>query len=211
MGRSDRGKTLIRILLAEDTHMVRGALVALLNLEPDLEVVAEVANGDLIEPAALEFKPDVAVLDIDLPGLDGLSAAIRLRQVLPSCRTLMLTSLARPGTLRKALDAQVTGFLLKDAPPSRLADSVRKVARGERAIDSELALAAWDAGQNPLTSRETEVLQLAAAGAEVSDIAKRLHLSTGTVRNYLTTIANKLGARNRLDAVRLATEAGWLI
>ena len=202
---------MIRILLAEDTNMVRGALVALLGLEPDLEVVAEVDNGDLIEPMALKFKPDVAVLDIDLPGLDGLSAAVRLREVLPSCRTLMLTSLGRPGTLRKALNAQVTGFLLKDAPPSQLADSVRKVARGERVIDKELALAAWDTRENPLTPRETEVLQLAAAGAEVTDIAKTLYLSAGTVRNYLTTILTKLGARNRLDAVRLATEAGWLI
>lgn len=123
----------------------------------------------------------------------------------------MLTGLGRPGTLRKALDAQVIGFLLKDAPPSQLADSVRKVARGDRVIDKELALAAWDTKENPLTTRETEVLHLAAAGAEVSDIAKSLHLSTGTVRNYLTTILHKLGARNRLDAVRLATEAGWLI
>lgn len=202
---------MIRILLAEDTNMVRGALVALLNLESDLEVVAEVDNGDLIEPTALAVKPDVAVLDIDLPGMDGLSAASRLRVVLPSCRTLMLTSLGRPGTLRKALDAQVTGFLLKDAPPSQLADSVRKVARGERVIDKELALAAWDSQQNPLTPREMEVLQLAAAGAEVSEISKSLYLSAGTVRNYLTTILNKLNARNRLDAVRLATEAGWLI
>ncbi|MET3805448.1 two-component system response regulator DesR [Nakamurella sp. UYEF19] len=202
---------MIRILLAEDTNMVRGALVALLNLESDLEVVAEVDNGDLIEPTALRVKPDVAVLDIDLPGLDGLSAAMRLHEVLPSCRTLMLTSLGRPGTLRRALNAQVTGFLLKDAPPSQLAESVRKVARGERVIDKELALAAWDSRENPLTAREMEVLQLAAVGAEVSEIAKSLYLSAGTVRNYLTTILSKLNARNRLDAVRLATEAGWLI
>lgn len=201
---------MIRILLAEDTNIVRGALVALLGLEPDLEVVAEVARGDLIEQEALRVRPDVAILDIDLPGVDGLTAATQLRTALPETRTLILTSLGRPGTLRRALDAQVTGFLLKDAPPDQLADAVRKVARGERVIDQNLALAAWDGGQNPLTAREIEVLKLAAQGADVREIASGLFLSAGTVRNYLTTIVSKLNARNRLDAVRIAEDAGWI-
>jgi two-component system response regulator DesR len=200
----------IRILLAEDMHMVRGALVALLTLEDDLTVVAEVERGDRILPTALECVPDVAVIDVDLPGLDGLSAAAQLAQQLPSCRTLILTSLGRPGTLRKALAAQVGGFLLKDAPPDRLADAVRDVAAGKRVIDPQLALAAFDNGENPLTPRETEVLRMAADGAEAADIASRLFLSVGTVRNYLTTVVTKLNARNRVDAIRVARESGWL-
>ncbi|GAB2928178.1 MULTISPECIES: response regulator transcription factor [Streptomyces] len=201
---------MIRILLAEDMHMVRGALVALLALEGDLTVVAEVERGDRILPTALEHQPDVAIIDVDLPGLDGLSAAAQLAQQLPSCRTLILTSLGRPGTLRKALAAQVGGFLLKDAPPDRLADAVRDVAVGKRVIDPQLALAALDNGENPLTPRETEVLRLAADGAEAADIARLLFLSVGTVRNYLTTVVTKLNARNRVDAIRVARESGWL-
>ncbi|EMF55886.1 response regulator transcription factor [Streptomyces bottropensis] len=201
---------MIRILLAEDMHMVRGALVALLTLEDDLTVVAEVERGDRIVPTALECEPDVAVIDVDLPGLDGLSAAAQLAGRLPSCRTLILTSLGRPGTLRKALAAQVGGFLLKDAPPDRLADAVRDVAAGKRVIDPQLALAAFDNGENPLTPRETEVLRMAADGAEAADIASRLFLSVGTVRNYLTTVVTKLNARNRVDAIRVARESGWL-
>jgi two-component system response regulator DesR len=200
----------IRILLAEDMHMVRGALVALLALEGDLTVVAEVERGDRILSTALEHQPDVAIIDVDLPGLDGLSAAAQLAQQLPSCRTLILTSLGRPGTLRKALAAQVGGFLLKDAPPDRLADAVRDVAAGKRVIDPQLALAALDNGENPLTPRETEVLRLAADGAEAADIARLLFLSVGTVRNYLTTVVTKLNARNRVDAIRVARESGWL-
>lgn len=201
---------MIRILLAEDMHMVRGALVALLTLEHDLTVVAEVERGDRIVPTALDCEPDVAVIDVDLPGLDGLSAAAQLARQLPSCRTLILTSLGRPGTLRKALAAQVGGFLLKDAPPDRLADAVRDVAAGKRVIDPQLALAAFDNGENPLTPRETEVLRMAADGAEAADIASRLFLSVGTVRNYLTTVVTKLNARNRVDAIRVARESGWL-
>nr|WP_272926537.1 response regulator transcription factor [Streptomyces sp. SID5476] len=197
-------------MLAEDMHMVRGALVALLTLEDDLTVVAEVERGDRIVPTALECEPDVAVIDVDLPGLDGLSAAAQLAGRLPSCRTLILTSLGRPGTLRKALAAQVGGFLLKDAPPDRLADAVRDVAAGKRVIDPQLALAAFDNGENPLTPRETEVLRMAADGAEAADIASRLFLSVGTVRNYLTTVVTKLNARNRVDAIRVARESGWL-
>ncbi|MDX3517416.1 response regulator transcription factor [Streptomyces scabiei] len=201
---------MIRILLAEDMHMVRGALIALLTLEDDLTVVAEVERGDRILPTALECVPDVAVIDVDLPGLDGLSAAAQLAQQLPSCRTLILTSLGRPGTLRKALAAQVGGFLLKDAPPDRLAGAVRDVAAGKRVIDPQLALAAFDNGENPLTPRETEVLRMASDGAEAADIASRLFLSVGTVRNYLTTVVTKLNARNRVDAIRVARESGWL-
>lgn len=200
----------LTILLAEDVNMVRGALVALLNLEPDLTVVADVDNGDEIVPSALKHRPDVAVIDIDLPGIDGLTAAARLHEQLPSCRTLILTSLGRPGTLRRALGAHVAGFLLKDAPPAKLADAVRNVAAGLRVIDPQLAVAAWDGGENPLSQRELEVLRLAARGTDPVEIATKLYLSPGTVRNYLTTIVTKLGARNRVDAIRIAADAGWI-
>lgn len=201
---------LIKVLLAEDMHMVRGALVALLNLEQDIEVVAEVASGDAILPAAHKHQPDVAIIDIDLPGVDGLTAAGKLHESLPQCRTLILTSLGRPGTVRRALDARVNGFMLKDAPPEKLANAVRQVSVGRRVIDSELALAAWDTDVCPLTTREVEILRLAAAGKDVGDVAAQLFLSPGTVRNYLTTAVTKLNARNRVDAIRIASEAGWL-
>ncbi|MFC9430752.1 MULTISPECIES: DNA-binding response regulator [unclassified Streptomyces] len=201
----------IRILLAEDMNMVRGALVALLNLEGDLDVVCEVERGDQILTAALEHRPDIAVIDIDLPGIDGLTAASRLRESLPECRTLILTSLGRPGTLRRALSAHVSGYLLKDAPPQELATAVRRVVAGHRVIDPQLALSAWDGAETPLTERETEVLRLAAEGSEAGEIAKALHLSPGTVRNYLTTIVAKLNARNRVDAIRIAQAADWLL
>jgi len=200
----------IRVLLAEDMHMVRGALVALLELEADIDVVAEVASGDDILPMALKHTPDVAVIDIDLPGIDGLTAASALHEQLPTCRTLILTSLGRPGTLRRALSARVGGFILKDAPSRELADAIRRVAAGHRVVDSNLALAAWDSAECPLTAREIDVLRLAADGAEAPEIAARLFLSTGTVRNYLSTIATKLNARNRVDAIRIANESGWL-
>ncbi|WP_329391651.1 response regulator transcription factor (plasmid) [Streptomyces sp. NBC_01351] len=202
---------MIRILLAEDMNMVRGALVALLNLEDDLEVVCELERGDEILAAALEVKPDIAVIDIDLPGLDGLSAAVQIHEQLPECRTLMLTSLGRPGTLRRALAAQVSGYLLKDDSPKELASAIRRVVAGHRVIDSNLALAAWSGLESPLTDRETEVLRMAAQGAEATEIAGELHLSTGTVRNYLTTVVAKLNARNRVDAIRIARDAGWLV
>ncbi|MET7643295.1 response regulator transcription factor [Streptomyces sp. NPDC005426] len=201
----------LRLLLAEDMNMVRGALVALLSLEDDFEVVAELERGDMIVDAALACRPDVAVIDIDLPGLDGLSAAARLKEKLPECRTLILTSLGRPGTLRRALTAQVNGYLLKDAPPGELANAVRRVAAGHRVIDPDLALAVWGTAETPLTERETEVLRLAAEGLEAGEIAKQLHLAPGTVRNYLTTVVTKLLARNRVDAIRIAREAGWLL
>ncbi|MFD7262607.1 DNA-binding response regulator [Streptomyces sp. NPDC059874] len=202
---------MIRILLAEDMNMVRGALVALLNLEDDLQVVSELERGDEILAAALEVKPDIAVIDIDLPGLDGLSAAVQIHEHLPECRTLMLTSLGRPGTLRRALAAQVSGYLLKDDSPKELASAIRRVVAGQRVIDSNLALAAWSGLESPLTDRETEVLRMAAQGAEATEIAGELHLSTGTVRNYLTTVVAKLNARNRVDAIRIARDAGWLV
>ncbi|MFD9733449.1 DNA-binding response regulator [Umezawaea sp. NPDC059074] len=201
---------MIRVLLAEDVQMVRGALVALLDLEPDIQVVASVANGDEIFPAVMQNKPDVAVLDIDLPGMDGLSAAALIRDSVPETRTLILTSLGRPGTLRRALTARVNGFILKDAPINQLADAIRGVSVGRRVIDSQLALAAWDGDECPLTPRELEVLRLAADGANAMEIAKRLFLSVGTIRNYLTTVTMKLEARNRVDAVRIARKSGWL-
>ena len=201
---------MIKVLLAEDMHMVRGALVALLNLEPDIEVIAEVASGDLIISTAREVRPDVAVIDIDLPGMDGLTAASELHEKLPECRTLILTSLGRPGTLRRALSARVGGFILKDAPAAELADAIRGVAVGRRVVNGQLALAAWDSADCPLTAREIEVLRLAADGADAVEIAARLYLSAGTVRNYLTTIVSKLNARNRIDAIRIAQDAGWV-
>jgi two-component system response regulator DesR len=200
----------LRILLAEDVAMVRGALVALIQMERDLTVVADVERGDEIIPAALKHQPDVAIIDIDLPGLDGLSAAALLHERLPLCRTLILTNLARAGTLRRALAVHVSGYMLKDTPPEQLAMAIRSVAAGQRVIDPQLALSAWDGGQNPLSARETEVLRMAADGAEPDEIALSLHLSVGTVRNYLTNIVTKLNARNRVDAVRRAYEAGWL-
>ncbi|MEW2296145.1 response regulator transcription factor [Streptomyces sp. NPDC006743] len=202
---------MIRILLAEDMHMVRGALVALLDLEEDLTVVSELERGDEILSAAREHRPDVAIIDIDLPGLDGLSAAELLHERLPECRALILTSLGRPGTLRRAMSAHVAGFLLKDAPPTELAHAVRRVAAGQRVVDPQLALAAWGGAESPLTTRETEVLQLAAQGTEPQEIAAHLRLSVGTVRNYLTTTVTKLNARNRVDAIRIARESGWLL
>ncbi|MFF4962507.1 response regulator transcription factor [Streptomyces sp. NPDC001222] len=202
---------MIRILLAEDMHMVRGALVALLDLEDDLKVVSELERGDEILGAAREHRPDVAIIDIDLPGLDGLSAAELLHERLPECRALILTSLGRPGTLRRAMSAHVAGFLLKDAPPGELAQAVRRVAAGQRVVDPQLALAAWGGTESPLTTRETEVLQLAAQGTEPQEIAAHLRLSVGTVRNYLTTTVTKLNARNRVDAIRIARDSGWLL
>lgn len=201
---------MIRVLLAEDMHMVRGALAALLNLENDIEVVAQVASGADILPAATECRPDVAVIDIDLPEKDGLTAASELHEHLPGCRTLILTSLGRPGNVRRALDAKVNGFLHKDAPSDKLANALRSVVIGRRVIDSDLALSAWETEDSPLTPRETEILRLAAQGRTVADIAAELFLSAGTVRNYLAAVVTKLNARNRVDAIRIATESDWL-
>jgi two-component system response regulator DesR len=191
--------------------MVRGALVALIELEPDLKVVVATDSGDNIVPAALEHKPDVAIIDIDLPGLDGLSAAARLHEELPTCRTLiLLTNLGRAGMLRRALAAHVSGCMLKEAPSEQLATAIRDIAAGRNVIDPELVMSAWDSGQNPLSPREHEVLRQAAEGSEPAEIAAALHLSVGTVRNYLTAIVTKLNARNRVEAVKTAYDSGIL-
>jgi two-component system, NarL family, response regulator DesR len=200
----------IRVLIAEDMHMIRGALVALLSLEPDIEVAAELDRGDAILETALRTRPDVAVIDIDLPGLDGLSAADLLHEQLPACRTLILTGLGQPGNLLRALKAHVRGFLLKDAPADRLADAVRRVSVGERILDPDLVAAAVETGASPLTERETAVLRSAEQGLSTDEVAARLHLSPATVRNYLSNVIAKVGARNRLDAIRIARDAGWL-
>ncbi|MGH8921056.1 MAG: response regulator transcription factor [Acidimicrobiales bacterium] len=201
---------MIKVLVAEDMHIVRGALVALLRLEPDIDVVGEVSTGDEILPAVRALGAEVAVIDIDLPGKDGLTAAGELHAEVPDCRTLILTSLGRPGTLRRAMAAKVSGFLLKDAPPNKLAGAVRGVVEGRRMVDGELALAAWGIEECPLTARELEVLRLTAIGSSTVEVAARLYLSAGTVRNYLTNTVTKLNARNRVDAIRIAKETGWL-
>lgn len=198
------------MLLADDHVVVRSALASLLGLEPDLTVVAEVSRGDQVLPTARTHRPDVAVLDVDMPGLDGLEAAALLNAELPGTRALILTGHGKPGHLRRALAANVRGFLLKTAPPDELAAGIRAVAAGGRVLDPSLAVTAWDLADNPLTPRETDVLRLAAEGAEAPEIAERLFLSAGTVRNYLTAAVAKLNARNRTDAARIAREAGWL-
>jgi two-component system, NarL family, response regulator DesR len=201
---------MIKVLIAEDEALIRGALVALLRLERDLDIIAEAGRGDEIVPAARRRAPDVAVIDVDLPGLDGLSAARQLRTCLPECRVLILTGLGRPSTLRRAVAAGIDGYLMKDAPPQQLAEAIRNVAARKPTFDPQLALAVWDSAGNPLTLREAEVLQLSAEGLGPREIAGRLHLSAGTVRNYLTAVVDKLNARNRMDAVRVAQEADWL-
>jgi two-component system response regulator DesR len=201
---------MIRVLLAEDQAMVRGALATMLGLEDDVEVVAEVGRGDGIVPAALETQPDVALVDIDLPGMDGLKAAELLRARLPSCRVLMLTTFGRSGYLRRAMESGAAGYLLKDAPVTDLMAAVRRVMAGKLAIDPDLALAALSDGDSPLTGREVEVLDASLDGASVAEIADRLSLSEGTVRNHLSVAIQKLGASNRIEAARLAQERGWL-
>ena len=201
---------MIRVLIAEDMHLIRGALVALVSLEDDLEVVAELDRGDQILPTALATRPDVAVVDIDLPGLDGLTAAEQLHQRLPECRTLVLTGLSQPGHLLRALKVHVRGFIVKDAPAQTLADGIRRVARGERVIDPELVAAALETGSTPLTDREADVLRAAETGIPTDQIADRLALSPATVRNYLSNAISKVGGRNRIDAIRIARNAGWL-
>ncbi len=201
---------MIRVLIAEDMHMIRGALVALLSFEQDMEVVAELERGDEIIATALRVRPDVAVLDIDLPGLDGLTAADRLHAALPECRTLVLTGLGQPGNLLRALKAHVRGFILKDAPADSLAAGIRRVAAGQRVIDPDLVANALETGASPLTARESDVLRAAEGGISTGEIATRLSLSPATVRNYLSNAITKTGARNRIDAIRIARDAGWL-
>jgi two-component system, NarL family, response regulator DesR len=201
---------MIRVLIAEDMHMIRGALVALLSREEDMEIVAELERGDGILETALQTQPDVAVLDIDLPGLDGLSAAELLHDRLPACQILVLTQLSQPGHLLHALKAHVRGFILKDAPAATLAHGVRSVAAGQRVIDPELLAGALETGESPLTPRETDVLRAADSGLSTEEIAKQLFLSSATVRNYLSNAIAKVGGHNRIDAIRIARDAGWL-
>ncbi|AGI90896.1 Two-component system response regulator [Streptomyces albidoflavus] len=200
----------MRVLLAEDQGMMRGALALLLGMEPDLEVVAQVGSGDEVVSAALEQRPDVALLDIEMPGLSGLEAAALLRDHLPGCRVVMVTTFGRPGYLRRAMDAGAAGFVVKDGPVEELAEAVRRVLRGETVIDPALAAAALSAGPNPLTGRERDALNASADGATVADIAVRLRLSESTVRNYLSAAIGKTSTRNRMEAVREARRQGWL-
>ena len=201
---------MIRVLVAEDQAMVRGALSALLGLEGDITVVAEVARGDEVLPAAQVTQPDVALLDIEMPGVDGLQAAAALREHLPTCRVLILTTFGRSGYLRRAMASGAVGFLLKDAPATELAVAIRRAMAGQRVVDPVLALATLSDGENPLTNREREVLQASLSGASIADIAATLYLSEGTVRNHISVAIQKLGARNRIEAARLAEEKGWL-
>ena len=201
---------MIRVLLAEDQAMVRGALAALLSLEEDLEVVAEVDRGDRVVLAALAHRPDVALLDVEMPGRSGLDAAAELAERVPSCRVVIVTTFARSGFLRRAMRQGAAGFLLKDAPAGALADAIRRVVAGERVVDPALAARALAEGPDPLTEREREVLRAADDGATVAQVAARLHLSDGTVRNYVSSAIGKLGVRTRAEAVRLARERGWI-
>jgi two-component system response regulator DesR len=201
---------LIKVLLAEDQGLLRGALALLLDLEEDFEVVGQVATGDRIVPTAREVRPDVAVLDIEMPGRSGLDAAADLHAELPGCKILIVTTFGRPGYLRRAMEAGASGFLVKDGPVEDLARAIRRVLAGERVVDPELATAALSAGPNPLTARERDVLAAAVDGSTVADIAGHLHLSESTVRNYLSAAIGKTGSRNRIEAVRAARHNGWL-
>jgi len=188
--------------------MIRGALAALLASEADIEVVAQVDRGDRVLAEALRTKPDVALLDIEMPGKDGIAAAAELRERLPECRVLILTVFGRPGYLRKAVDAGVSGFLLKDAPPDQLASAIRRTAKGEKVVDPQLALAALSEGSSPLTPRERDVLAMSVRGASVEEVARSLHLTNGTVRNHLSIAIQKLNARNRVEAARIVFANG---
>ncbi|KAB2346404.1 response regulator transcription factor [Actinomadura rudentiformis] len=201
---------MIRVLLAEDQGMMRSALALLLDLEEDLEIVAQVADGGSALAAALQSEPDVAVLDIEMPGRSGLDVAADLRRELPSCKVLIVTTFGRPGYLRRAMEAGASGFLVKDGPIENLVDAIRRVLAGEQVVDPALAAAALSVGPNPLTDRERDVLTAAADGSTVADIATRLHLSESTVRNYLSSAIGKTGARNRIEAVGTARHNGWL-
>ncbi|MEU5877493.1 response regulator transcription factor [Spirillospora sp. NPDC047279] len=201
---------MIRVMVAEDVRILRETLVTVLGLEDDIEVVAAVERGDQIVAVAERTRPDVAVLDIDLPGMDGLDAAAELHTRFPACRTVVLTGLGRPGYLRRGLAAGISAFLLKHAPADDLIGAIRKAVAGERVVDPQLALAELERADTPLTAREADVLRLSATGAEADDIARALSLTRGTVRNYLSSAVMKLNARNRIDAIRIATDQGWL-
>ena len=200
----------IRLLLADDQALVRGALTALLNLEPDLKVVSEVGTGDAVVAAVLEHRPDVALLDVEMPGMDGIEATAALKAALPATRILIVTTFGRPGFLRRALRAGADGFVVKDTPARQLADAVRRVHAGLRVVDPVLAADSLVAGDSPLTARETDVLRAAREGAAVASIASRLFLSEGTVRNHLSSAIGKTGTANRAEAVRVADQNGWL-
>jgi two-component system response regulator DesR len=200
----------IRLLLADDQELVRSALCALLDLEEDFEIVASVGRGDEVTQAALEHRPDVALLDIEMPGLDGLAAAAVLATQVPACRVVILTTFGRTGYLRRAMEAGVSGFVVKDAPAEVLAAAIRRVMAGERVIDPTLAASTLAAGESPLTARERDVLIASRSGSTVADIAAKLYLSDGTVRNYLSTAIAKTAARNRTEAFRVADDRGWL-
>jgi two-component system, NarL family, response regulator DesR len=201
---------MIRLLLADDQAMVRGALATLLDLEPDMDVVAEVGRGDEIVAAAQAHHPDVALLDVEMPGMDGITATAALKAALPEVKVLVVTTFGRPGFLRRAMQAGANGFVVKDTPARQLADAVRRVQAGLRVVDPVLAADSLASGESPLTVRETEVLRAAQGGGSVADIAKLVHLSEGTVRNHLSSAIGKTMARNRADAVRIADESGWL-
>lgn len=200
----------IRLLLADDQALVRGALAALLDLEPDFEVVAQVGRGDEVVEAARSSRADVALLDVEMPGVDGIQVAAQLRSTLPACRSLIVTTFGRPGYLRRAMEAGASGFVVKDTPSGQLADAVRRVVSGLRVVDPALAAESLASGASPLTAREAEVLAVAGEGGTIGDIARRVHLSEGTVRNHLSSAIGKTGARNRSDAVAIATRQGWL-
>lgn len=201
---------MIRVLIAEDMHMVRGGLVELFEGEADLAVVAQTGMGSEVVPSALRTRPDIALVDIGMPGLDGISAAAQLRMYLPRCKVLILTASSEFGDLRRAMDAHVAGFLLKTTPAQELMHSIRGVAAGAKVIDPALVLDSRRDQPNPLTDRETSVLRIAAEGKDMLRIAIQLNLTVGTVRNYVRSAITKLNARNRLDAIRIARDSGWI-
>ena len=200
----------IKVLLADDQALIRAAFAALLGLESDMRVVAQVGSGDEVVPVALHSTPDVALLDVQMPGMDGLAAAASLADRLPTCRVIILTTFGRPGYLRRAMEAHAAGFLVKDAPPEVLVDAIRRVHAGLRVVDPTLAAESLSLGGSPLTGRERDVLAATADGGTVAQIAGRLFLSEGTVRNHLSSVIGKTGARTRADALRIATERGWI-
>ncbi|WP_284751335.1 response regulator transcription factor [Arthrobacter sp. efr-133-R2A-120] len=201
----------IRLVIADDQALVRGALAALLGLEPDIEVVAELGDGTGVAAAVVEHSADVAMLDVEMPGLDGISAAAAVRRAAPQCRVLMVTTFGRPGYLKRAMQAGASGFVVKDTPARQLAEAVRRVHQGLRVVDPVLAAESLTAGDSPLTEREGEVLKAASDGGTVADIAKSAMLSEGTVRNYLSAAMAKTGGRTRAEAVRIAEDNGWLL
>jgi two-component system response regulator DesR len=200
----------IRVLLADDQALVRGALAAMLGLEPDIEVVAQVSAADEVLPAARATHPDVALLDVQMPGRDGIDAAAELHRELPTCRIVVCTTFGRPGYLSRAMAAGAVGFVVKDAPPEQLVDAVRRVHAGLRVVDPALAAESLATGQSPLTDRERDVLRVASSGGTIADVARILSLSQGTVRNHLSSAIGKTGARTRAEAARVAEDHGWL-